>query len=427
VKQILKKMRLKNMLLLAGILSLLFFSCPSRPVVEQGGGIVPGGSEEQSSSEEQNDSEEQGDSQKPEFDGSAQEFFQENDLSAGWNLGNSLDAHQNGVGNETGWGNPAINQNLLNGVKAAGFNLLRLPITWMGHIGKAPDYTIAPARLARVAQVVDMAHTAGLVVIINLHHDGATANTTTEAGWLSINKALAGDKAAITAKFTRVWEQIASHFKDYGDYLIFEGFNELHDGQWFWESRNVPKNQYELVNEWNQIFTDTVRATGGNNAKRFLLINGYCTGAEALLNSNFKLPTDSASGKQIVSFHYYRPDDFALNGKVAAWGTSSEKSAIDNLFGKIKSVYVNKNIPVIIGETGPVRNGTNTDAARQARVAYAAYMFGKAKENGLVPVYWDNGNFGSSGERFGLIKRSNGQPNDAESTSVIQAMINAVR
>jgi len=364
----------------------------------------------------------------------ALEYFKENNLAVGWNLGNSLDTHQNGVGGETEWHNPAINQQLLAGVKAQGFNLLRLPITWMGHIGDAPSYTIAPARLNRVAEVVDMAHNAGLVVIINLHHDGNTKSTTNEPGWLSIKKSLASptDKAAITAKFRRVWEQIATRFKDdaYGEWLIFEGFNELHDGNWFWESRSVPKNQYDLVNEWNQVFTDAVRGAGGRNAERLLVIPGYCTGAEALLNSNFKLPSDSSPGRQIVSFHYYRPDNFALNGTVATWGTSSEKSTIDTLFGNMKTAFIDRNIPVIIGETGPVRNKANTDQARQNRGAYASYLFGSAKRNDLVPICWDNGNFSTSGnpnDGFGLFNRTTGQPNDAESTAVINAMINAVK
>jgi len=423
MKRILKKMLLKNTLLMIGMLSLLSVSCPSSPgsippLEDIDIGYVP------TIPDAVNDH-----PQEAMGSQTAQAYFTAKNLSAGWNLGNSLDAHRNGMAGETEWGNPAINQALLNGVKAAGFNLLRLPVTWMGHIGSAPDYHVAEARLARVAEVVDMAHNAGLVVIINLHHDGATANTTTEAGWLSINKALASasGKTAITVKFMRLWKQIATYFKNYGDYLIFEGFNELHDGQWFWETRNVPKAQYDLINEWNQIFVNTVRATGGNNAERFLVIQGYCTGAEALLNGNFELPTDSASGKQILSFHYYRPDNFALNGTAATWGTVNEKAAIDTLFARFKAPFINYGIPVIIGETGPVKNGANTDAARQARAAYASYMFGKAKENGLVPVYWDNGNFGTSGEVFGLINRTTGQPNNAESTAVIGAMINAVR
>jgi aryl-phospho-beta-D-glucosidase BglC (GH1 family) len=352
----------------------------------------------------------------------AYEYFQGKNLRAGWNIGNSLDAP-----NETQWGNPRISQTLLNGVKKAGFDVVRIPITWTTKIGAAPDYTINGAYLERVAEVAGYAKNAGLVAIINMHHDGSSNGTSDS--WLSIRKALAdeNDYAEITAKYKSVWQQIAARFKDHGDYLIFEAFNELHDGGWFWETRNVPKEQYDVINEWNQVFTDTVRGAGGNNAKRFLVIPGYCTGPEALLSNNFDLPVDTATGKQIVSFHYYRPDGFALNGNSATWGSTSEKTAISTLFGRIKEVFIDYEIPVIIGETGPVKNKADTDAARQARIDYASYMFGNAAANGLVPIYWDNGNFGTSGEVFGLINRTTGQPQNAECAAVIEAMIEAVK
>jgi len=392
----------KKMLLLVGILSLLFVSCPSSAGDEGIGEVFPG---------------------------SALEYFLENDIDVGWNLGNSLDAPAE-TGNGS-WRGVAISQALLNGVKAQGFKLVRIPVTWKNHIGAAPDYTITTARLTRVKEVVDMAHNAGLTAIINLHHDGSTDTPTSESGWLSMNKALANsaDKTAITEKFTKVWEQIANQFKDYDDFLIFEGYNELHDGGWFWATRNdVTKAQYDIVNEWAQIFVDTVRATGGKNSTRFLLINSFCTGAEALLNANFKLPTDTAQNKLIVGFHYYRPDPFALKGTSATWGTSGNKSEIDTLFAKFKAPFIDKSIPVLIGETGPVKNIAETDAARKARVDYASYMFGSAKTKGLIPVYWDNGSTNTDGDPnngFGLINSTTGQPIDAHSAAVINAMVNA--
>jgi endoglucanase len=360
-------------------------------------------------------------------EGSAFEFFQKEGLVIGWNLGNSLDSFSGGKGSETAWGNPAVNQAIMNGVKDSGFNLIRIPVTWMGHIGSAPNYTISAARLNRVAEVVNLAGNAGLKVIINLHHDGATENKEKEDGWLSINKSLANanDKAAITAQYRRVWEQIAEHFKDYGDWLMFEAFNELHDGGWFWDGRSVPQNQYDLLNQWTQLFTDTVRSTGGNNERRILIIPSYCTGPEALLHANFKLPVDSAPGRQAVAFHYYRPDNFSLNGGSSTWDTSSTRSGINNLFGKMKTSFIDKQIPVIIGETGPVQN--QSGSGDQNRISYAAFMYGAAKANGLVPVYWDNGAFDRGGDGFGLFNRSNGKPQSNEFKAVIDAMINAVK
>jgi endoglucanase len=351
----------------------------------------------------------------------AYDYFQGKNLRVGWNLGNSLDAP-----NETQWGNPKISQTLLNGVKKAGFDVVRIPITWNTKIGAAPEYKINETYLNRVVEVVGYARKAGLVAIINMHHDGSSNGQ--NDSWLSIRKSLDPvDYAAITEKYTSVWRQIATRFKDEGDYLIFEAFNELHDGGWFWETRNVPDEQYVVLNKWTQAFTDTVRETGGNNETRFLVIPGYCTGPEALLTNKFKLPDDPAEYKQIVSFHYYRPDGFALNGTNATWGSPQEKTAIDNLFRQISEVYISNGIPVIIGETGPVKNKTDSDAARAARVAYAEYMFYSARANGLVPIYWDNGKFAFDGDSFGIFDRATGAPKDVESAAVIAAMISATR
>jgi endoglucanase len=365
------------------------------------------------------------------YKGTALDYFVDKDLRVGWNLGNSLDSGAAGSTPETGWGNPKINQELFNGIKEQGFDIVRIPITWTRQIGTAATgYKVNEAFLNRVVEVVDMALNAELVAIINMHHDGSTPSKTSETGWLSIRKSVADpvESAAITAKYATAWKQIANRFKDYGDELIFEAYNELHDGGWWWETRNdVPKEQFDVINRWAQTFTSTVRSTGGKNAKRFLLISGYCTGPEALYNQYFNLPLDTVYGKIIVSFHYYRPDGFSLNGNNATWGTQSEKTAIDTLFGRMKEYFVDADYPVIIGETGPVKNKADTDAARAARVAYTTYMFGKARENGLVPVYWDNGNFGTSGEVFGLIDRTTGQPRDAECAAVIKAMIDATR
>jgi endoglucanase len=361
------------------------------------------------------------------YAGSAFDYFREERLTVGWNLGNTLDSQMNGMGSETGWGNPAVNKSIMTGVKNAGFNLIRIPVTWMGHIGSAPNYKISSSRLNRVADVVNLAGNAGLKVIINLHHDGATSSRTEEVGWLSIRKSLASaeDKAAITAKFGHVWEQIAEHFKDYGSWLMFEPFNELHDGGWFWATRDVPKEQYDLINEWNQLFTDTVRATGGNNLNRILVIPSYCTGPEALLTPNYKLPTDNASNKQVAAFHFYRPDNFSLNGRNPTWDTTANRDDISNLFPRIKTNFIDNNIPVIIGETGPVRN--RSEDGDQNRINYIAFMYGKAKTNGIVPVYWDNGGFGRNGDGFGLFNRNTGQPQSNEYKNVIEAMINAVK
>jgi endoglucanase len=364
------------------------------------------------------------------------DYFREEKIFAGWNLGNTLDSFSGSTGNETGWGNPSVNQELMNGVKAAGFDIIRIPVTWMGHIGKAPEHRIAPSRLKRVGEVVQMAHNAGLKVIINLHHDGATSNEREESGWLSIGKSYRNeaDYKRITDQFARVWEQIAAYFKNYGDWLMFESMNEIHDGGWGWSSafRSNPVKQWEIINNWNQIFTDKVRAAGGNNAERYLVIPAYCTNPKQTLLDSFKLPKDSAAGRQVVTFHYYDPQEFGIEGRRFEWGSPADKQQTENDFAPFKPRFIDKNIPVIIGECGAVLqlypdDPAKEEQARKSRLEYISHVFATAKKYTLVPVYWDNGGTNGNGEKFGLFNRRTGQPNSENSAVLIRLMINAVK
>jgi len=366
----------------------------------------------------------------PMSDKTAFNYFRDEKLLVGWNIGNSLDAYINGRANETGWGNPKINQDLLDGVKKDGFDIVRIPVTWMGYIGPAPDHHFNEIYLARVAEVAQMAHKAGLKVIINLHHDGSTEGVNKENGWLSINKARASKEGynEVTHKFARVWKQIATYFKNYGDWLIFESMNEIHDGRWGEGSVQGP--QTDILNDWNRFFTEIVRNTGANNASRYVVIPGYCAKPRHTLAPYFWLPPDSASDRQIVTFHYYDPYEFGIAGTRSEWGSDADKNRVVNDFAPFKAKYIDNNIPVIIGEAGAVRqpfpdDKAKEDKARQSRLDYLSWVFGKAKENGLVPIYWDNG--AATDELFGLFTRSNGKPNSAESEACIKAMIQAVK
>jgi len=405
---------------------LLAVSCPSSPVAQrkEKGGIdlsyVPTVPDTESNY-----------SPEPMSEKTAFDYFRDEKLLVGWNIGNSLDAYSNGRANETGWGNPRINQELLNGVKKAGFDLVRIPVTWMGYIGPAPDHHISERYLERVAEVVDMAHKAGLKAIINLHHDGSTVGGGKDNGWLSINKARASTEGynEITFKFTRVWKQIATYFKNHGDWLIFESMNEIHDGNW--GNGSIQGPQSDIINDWNRLFTETVRGTGANNAMRYVVIPGYCTKPQHTLADYFLLPTDSATNRQIVTFHYYDPYEFGIAGTRFEWGSTAEKNKVANDFAPFKSKYIGNNIPVIIGECGAVRqpyaDKEKDDKARQNRLDYLSWVFSKAKENGLVPIYWDNGANIGAGEKFGLFNRRDGQPNSEESEACIKAMIGAVK
>lgn len=370
------------------------------------------------------------------------DFLRERGLALGWNLGNTLDAYVGGIADEEAWGNPPASRALLDGIKAAGYDIVRIPVTWMGHIGPAPEYRLSPERLRRVEEVLLMARDAGLAAVINLHHDGSTPSATREDGWLSIKKSLANkaDYAEISAKFQRVWQQLAVYFKNYGDWLIFEPFNELQDGGWGGSPEFVsdPRSQLAVINEWNQLFTDTVRGTGGNNALRFLLVPGYGSNFRLTLSNNFKIPRDSASGRQIVTFHYYEPYEFGILGDQAGgrhnWGTDADRQKIIHDFSPFKEWYIDERIPVLLGECGAVlqeypRDPEKHEQARRARREYIACIFGAARDYGLIPLCWDNGvAYGRDGEeKFGLFDRTTGQPNSDESAFLIATMIRTLK
>ncbi|MDR2941124.1 MAG: glycoside hydrolase family 5 protein [Treponema sp.] len=373
---------------------------------------------------------------------SAIEYLKSEKVVAGLNIGNTLDAWSGNIdengklafvqsGENASWGNPRINQELFNGIKAAGFSVVRVPVTWMGYIGPAPDFHIDEPFLKRVAEIAGYAKNAGLKMIINLHHDGATDSKKGDQGWLSVRQASKNQDEfnRITSQYVRVWKQISAYLKNYGDWLIFESFNELHDGNW--GSGGQP-GQYITLIKWNQFFVDTVRSTGGNNESRYLMIPAYCNDRRQLLSAGFVLPNDTADNKLIVSFHYYDPYEFGIQGSQTSWGTSSEKQKVVNDFAAVKVKFVDNNIPVIIGECGAVMQLYPDDSAieqkaRQSRREYLSYIFGTAKQYGLVPIYWDNGSVRGNGEKFGLFDRRNGQPNSDESKTLIKLMIEAVR
>jgi endoglucanase len=359
------------------------------------------------------------------------EYFRDEKIACGWNLGNTLDSHRDGYSGETMWGNPLVNQELMNGVKSAGFDIIRIPITWMGEIGYAPDYRITRSRLRRIGEIVEMARKAGLKAIINLHHDGSTLNGGKDLGWLSIGQASRNQEQfnRITAQYARLWQQIALYFKNYGSWLVFESFNELHDGNWQTVS---DMRQIVTLNKWNQLFVDTVRLSGGNNETRYLMVSAYCNDHHQAVSTGFLMPVDTSPDRLILSFHYYDPSEFAINGTRYNWGTSSERQKVESDFAPMKEHFLDKNIQVVIGECGAAlqlypNDPTREATARQSRRDYISHVLKKKKKYGLVPIYWDNGSIRGNGEKFGLLDRSNGRPNSNESGGLITLMINAVK
>lgn len=316
-------------------------------------------------------------------------------LGMGWNLGNQLDAIAEGVSNETVWGNRPVTQVTFDKLAAAGFTSVRIPVTWMGHIGSAPEYKLEESWLKRVEEVVGYAEKAGLNAIVNIHHD--------DNYWLSMKKAIQGEEQneAIKAQLKAVWTQIAARFKDKGHFLLFEAMNEIHDGRWGWgDNRNDGGRQYAILNEWNQIFVNTVRATGGKNTDRYLCVPGYATNIELTLQS-FVLPKDVVPGRLLVSVHCYDPMDYAMSNKYTEWGhtadapkkvTGDNENQIASQFKALKEHFVEKGVPVYIGEMGCIHRATEREEA--FRKYYLEYFYKAARTYGLAPFYWDDGGKG---------------------------------
>ena len=350
-------------------------------------------------------------------------------LGIGWNMGNHFDAHNNGVSGETFWGNPKATQATFTKVKAAGFNTVRIPVTWLGHIGDAPEYKIEEAWLDRIAEVVGYAETAGLNAIVNMHHDGADSKN-----WLDI-KTAATDPAVhqqILEQVSAMWGQIADRFKDKGDFLIFEAFNEIHDGGWGWgANRNDGGKQYRCLNEWNQAFVDAVRASGGGNADRILGIPAYCTNVDISLES-FEMPDDPAKDRLMMAVHCYDPYDYTLPANKSEWGhtaDASKKVAGDNegdlkkVFEKIYVNYIAKGIPVYMGEFGCVNRATAREQAFQQY--YLKYYAKLAQTYGVPSIIWDNGAKGAGNERHAFIDHGTGEYCSPEAKAAIQALISS--
>lgn len=311
------------------------------------------------------------------------------DMGLGWNLGNTFDSYYSGQtispsAVETAWGNPTVTKELIQSVKAEGFKTIRIPVTWMNCIDSSNN--IDSAFMSRVQQVVDYCINEGLYVVLNLHHDGGE-----NGGWI---RNAQNDYTNTSAKYQKIWQQIADNFKDYSDYLIFESMNEV-----TFSGYNTPSSEnYTTLNNLNQLFVDTIRASGSNNEKRHLLIAGYNTDTLNTCDNRFTVPTDPAN-RCIVSIHYYYPSSFCVAtpdstwGYTTTWGTSSDQQALDADFDRIKSRFVDAGTPVIIGEYGVLTEASD-GKDQSSIVAYLKAVAEGALKRGICPVLWDSGNGG---------------------------------
>ena len=339
-------------------------------------------------------------------------------MGIGWNLGNQMDAHYNGCSYEEGWGNKAATQQTFNGVAKAGFRSVRIPVTWMGHIGNAPTYTIEGGWLDRVAELVDMAHKAGLIVIINIHHDGFGAQDTPSKGyhWLDLPGAAKDEELnqRIKQELTMVWLQIGKRFANYGEWLVFETLNEIQDGAWGGGANRTDGGaQYRVLNEWNQVCVNAIRAAGGMNETRYIGVPGYVCNPD-LTVENLVIPEDVTPNRIMVAVHSYDPWDFAGSAAVQEWGHTGVdvvegvgEEAYIGMLNRLFNMYIRRGIPVYFGEFGAVRRASKEDEA--FRLYYFRYICKAMRDRRMSALYWDNGNSKAGNDGFGVIDHRTGK------------------
>ena len=339
-------------------------------------------------------------------------------MGIGWNLGNQMDAHYDGCSYEEGWGNKAATQQTFNGVAKAGFRSVRIPVTWFGHIGPAPTYTIERAWLDRVAELVEMAHKAGLIAIVNIHHDGYGAADTPSKGshWLDLPGAAADPEKnqRIKQQLTMVWLQIAQRFVNAGDYLVFETLNEIQDGGWGGGANRTDGGaQYRTLNEWNQVCVNAIRAAGGMNETRFIGVPGYVTNPD-LTVEHLVLPEDVVADRLMVAVHSYDPWDYAGSAQYQEWGHTgvdvvpgADENAYVGMLNRLFNMYVRRGIPVYFGEFGAVRRASAAD--EEFRLYYFRYVCKAMRDRRIPALYWDNGNSKAGNDGFGVINHQTGK------------------
>lgn len=339
-------------------------------------------------------------------------------IKLGWNIGNTLEA----TGGETAWGNPKVTKELIDVVKANGFNAIRIPCSWNQNLENTTTAKIKTEWLNRVKEVVQYCIDNDMYVVLNIHWDG---------GWLE-NNITEAKKVENNAKQKAFWEQIATHLRGFGEHLLFAGANEpaVEDAA-----------QMAVLTSYHQTFIDAVRSTGGKNAYRTLVVQGPTTDIVKTNELMTTLPTDSATDRMMVEVHYYSPWNFGGLTKDETWGkmfyywgagyhsatdternaTYGEEAELEKNFKLMKTQFVDKGIPVLLGEFGAIRRTTLTGEALTLHLASRAYyiktVVKTAKANGLLPFYWDEGSLGNNS--FGIFDRSN---NTVFDTQVLNAL-----
>src|SRR6478735_1447411 len=308
-------------------------------------------------------------------------------LGFGTNIGNTL---ENTTTWETGWGQPLITQAFINGLASRGIKTVRVPVAWNTY---ANNGVIDAAKMDRVKQVVNWITSAGMYAIVNIHWDGGWINNENGSPPFSLT-------TDIKTKFESYWKQIGTAFSGVGHQLILEGMNE--EGSWTTDGQKYGTPNIPPLNEMNQLFVTTVRAQGGYNATRALLIAGFNTDIDKTCVPAFTVPSDPAgTGKLFLSIHYYTPWTFTIKEKndsasdtqpvSTTWGTAAEKKALEDAFSKLGTCSSDKKIPIILGEFAVTRGTDPYVREAASRVAWMTAVAKASVSRGIVPVLWDTG------------------------------------
>ncbi len=324
------------------------------------------------------------------------------DMGLGTNLGNTMEScgtwiNPSSVTNfETAWGAPVTTQEMLTGMKAAGFSSIRIPVGWSNMMADDGKYKINEAYFNRVETIMNYAINEDMYVIINIHFDGGW--------WARFGSMVGNERKEAMKKFEEMWLQIANRFQEYSDYVIFESANEElgarlnskddYKGSGYFTSED---QLFQLTNIINQTFVNVVRSTGGNNARRFLLIAGYDTNIDLTCDSRYQMPEDNIDDHLMVSIHYYSPAIYCIAedsdnswGYSDTWGTDQDIATLKKELGSMRTHFVNKGYPVIIGEYGVCDSNIDEQHVRKnGRDLFFKTVCEYATENNMCPVLWD--------------------------------------
>ena len=326
------------------------------------------------------------------------------DMGIGINLGNTMEACGDWINGksisdyEKAWGSPLVSKEMIEGIAKEGFGVLRIPVAWSNMMVQDGTYTINTELDQRIHEIVDWTIGSGMYAIINIHWD---------MGW--VNK-FPDQPEESMKRFKRMWTQIAESFQDYSDYLMFECQNEELGWETVWNPWGGTEGKaesYALCNQINQAFVDVIRASGGNNPKRHLLISGYNTGIDRTCDAYFKMPNDPAN-RMAISVHYYSPAGFAILEEDADWGKASPTWGSDQEYASLRSEmemmktnFADKGIPVIIGEYGCPTKNKEPESVRRFLTAVCK----EAYTRGLCPVLWSTPGGHYDREAFQLTDR----------------------